>query len=315
MPLFEQGFPPERVVVVSKAPRAGQFLTIQAAIDFAVATLSPTATNPVLVLVAPGTYVENVLMNTDVYVASMAAFIGTSSVTPTILSGTLGWIPPAGAAVAIQTGIVGFRVTGAVTLTMTTSISTFATFAAILCRFNSTLTATGRTSATDIFSAYLMDVGGAGTYNSYLATFRCCFMGALTFGGNTNATLSGACLTTNVTMTAASTAVATMNSGRATGTVTANAGTTFNGLGAKINAVAGAGGVNRDYIRGLLNPSVVGANAIVFGTPFMDANYRVCVTQRAGVAAVAMANGEAAGGFNIACLGVGDQYDWIAIHD
>jgi len=78
---------PERVIVVDRGGN-GDFTSIQMAIN-AAAARSPSATNPWLVLVAPGVYAESLTLANHVHLVSLGgqeSVVLQASGTPLILS-------------------------------------------------------------------------------------------------------------------------------------------------------------------------------------------------------------------------------------
>lgn len=318
------------------------FTTIPAA-ETQAAGMTPTVTNPVSIIVYPGTYSANVTLMSNVNL--------TGTATPSVvISGTVGYSPGVGvnAVFATDSEIVAIRdmtLNGAITIDGTGKASNTSTIVFRDDAVNGAVTGTGR-SATgadrDQISYFSCGIGaGAHTYTTTHTTIFGSRYHGITFNGASLFSLSGGDYAANA---ADSTSVNGTSSGTveglnvtrpwsiASGASTTFAGCTFSGSGtltvasggtADVRAsqldaskLIGAGIVSRKATSIVVGPTAAGANGIVFLNPFPDANYNATLQLTGGPGGAAYVGGKTDTGFTLTETGAGgNTYDVVVTHD
>lgn len=298
----------DRVIYVTPQ---GTYKTIQSGVNAAAAI--GTDANPAVVVIAPGTYVENVILASYVWLTTVATFGNSSNSlnTPTVISGNVSWTPTG--ATNEHSGITDIRITGTLTVDSTGKTGGVMGFFRQLCRVTGVTTFTGRSFLTDVCNERLAD-GGSIVVTSIVYAAIGGSITAFTANGDAVCTITGA-RRSSTTVTINGTASYSQDSGTIVGAVTNNSTAVVDLRGARWTTLAGAGVINRNQFNLLAQVVAAGANAFVFAQPYPDANYTVQCSQTAGVAAFPPIIAPKAGaGFTLTSAGAA-TYDITILHD
>lgn len=311
------------------------FTTIADALAQA-ATMSPVSGNPVLIAIAPGTYVENPVLQSWVFLTALVdSFVGVT------VSGTASWTPTGAVAEAIN--VYHINITGLFTIN-TTGKSAGQTSALFnTCEIAMAYTgraASGATRDYIQFVACTPQMAGL-AFTSALVEYLAGRLSALTFSGACQANIAG-CTTIptaggahsingtslvkitgtillglGVTLASGTSAIITGCEG--TGAIAVAAGAAIdlraNNFGGDGN-LAGPGTINRTTMNFSFGPTSAGANAVTFTIPLPDNSYNVQfgLTGGAGNAGAGVSS-KLSTGFTFTDSAGGNTYNFTVIHD
>lgn len=333
----EAGAPARTLYVASSwsgdVDPAVYFTTIDAAIAQA-ATMSPSASSPIGIMIADGTYSDNLVLQSWVFLAALTA----SSVGVTI-SGNVSWTPTAGSSEGVN--LTNLNLTGTLTVNATGKSGGQSSFLANNCVLGGTFTGratsgttrdyvqlTGCTTLGLEFSTYLVEYLGGNvsplTFNGACVgqVVGCSTVqvavGSHAINGTSAVTFTG-CALLAIGLAVASGASATVTGCNGTGNIAVSSGgtadlrmTNFGGD----SKLAGPGTINRTTFNFSFGPTTPGANSVVFTIPFPDANYNVLITLTGGTGnADTGVSAKAGTGFTLTDSAGSNTYNITIVHD
>ena len=335
-------FIPERTLFVAQSWPAGSdptvfFTAIDAALAQA-ATLTPTATNQVLIEIFPGTYPQNLNLVSWVTLRGAGAFPNV------IITGTVTWAPTA--TVSESMFLYFLRTNGLVTINTTGKTGGQTSTIFYNCFLSGSLVYTGRSAVAGAPTRDLLQffncVPGQTPFTITTAEVSviACRLSAMTFNGAARFSIVGSETIPAATMqwfvngTSSGTVVGCQLLTRwnlASGTAVVMSGcdillpiTVAAGAVADVRAsnyngnanLIGPGPINRTTWTTTFGPTVVGANLVVLNPPFPDGAYNVALQLVAGPGSAGVTvTGKTGAGFTINDPVGGNTYDIIVNHD
>jgi hypothetical protein len=347
-------FPPARTLFVAKSWSPGAdpsvfFTTIPAALAQA-ATMTPVSSDPVAVIIFPGTYTENIEQIPSWVFLSSA---GTDQNAVTI-SGTVTWTPTGAEFEVVQ---LYFLHIGATTVTTTEKTGGQTTFILHGC-FVDSLTVNGRAASGGtrdlVFAA--ASVPGPGTNAVTSVTINSCLfewvggrVGGMTFNSPRGDCLFRIIGSTSVpgpiavpwSVNGTSTGICNGSNFRTRWTLNDTASVVFAGCSfsdppppvgppalevaagatadirsSECSSFNGPGAINRRSLTTHFGPTTPGANAVTFAVPFPDGTYNVLLQLTAGPGNAAVTtSGKKGTDFTINDAVGGNTYDVTVVHD
>ncbi len=307
-----------RVLVVSPT---SAYQTIQAAIT-AGAALSPTSASRVLILVAPGTYVENITLAAFVDVCSFSQMAGNSSGCVNV-TGTCTYVAPADATFREVSVVCGLAFSGTVTVNVSAKTGSIEIVSFRGCQLNggaSSMAFTGVSGATRALVRLLATSTGGGTWLDVevVSQFSQTSSFALAVNGtsivlDTGGTFGPMTLANTSTFASAQQAFGAFN-----GLLTVGATASADVRGYSLpGGITGPGAINRDRQNASTGAQSAGAGVVItFAVPFKDANYNVQLVQTAGAATVVpIVTAKAAANFTVTVPAGGATYDYTVVHN
>lgn len=328
---------PGRTLFVAKSWPVGvdatvYFTTVSAALAQA-ASMTPLSTDPIAVVVYPGTYSESLTFVSNVNLLGLLD-------QTVFISGTHVWNAGAGvnAGQAATFEVVALaNISLSTTLAVNTTAKSSSSAQLIAnCSSVRALTFTGRTTS-DFVQLYNHSAGpGAWSISTCSVLISESTMNGSSFSMTTcpgavfrdvqctkNLTLVGTALTMlggsqsgSVAVDATSTLA--MPGGQLTGVCTVASGGLVDLIGTSWSdstKIAGAGATDRSPVRLTKASTSVGANAIAISPPLLDANYHVAVTQTAGAAALVTVTAKTASGFTLNDAVGGNSFDLTVLKE
>jgi len=335
---------PDRTLLVSPMwttpiNPARHFSSIAAAYN-AAASMNPTVSNPIQILVYPGTYPE------PVNIVSHVHLVGTGQQRAVNITGTVAWTPGAGVN-APQTNVeerlnVAFvTFEGPVVIDSTAKASNIAAPVFRGCIFIAGMTYNGKgiSAVTDILIVFASVLApGTHSYNNVRhVTFHAVSMlASITFNGSTGFQILGGfslgilnaeqtgpgrivghAIHAGVDVGAGASVV--ISGSVLNGNVTVAAGGTADVRGTNVNGNAhlvGPGAFNRTTWTGTFGPTTAGANSVVLDPPFPDGAYNATLQLVAGPGNNrATVTDKAGAGFTINDAVGGNTFDYTVAHD
>jgi hypothetical protein len=321
-------FIPERTLFVAQSWPAGSdplvfFTTISAALVQA-ATLSPTAANPIEILVYPGTYSDALSLAGNVHL------VGAGQQRSVIISGPVTWAPTTpGTQENLNLAFLTF--TGSFTIDTTGKLTGAAQPVGRGLIFSGGFNFQGSPTAAGVLWIACVFVS-ATTFNNVSVSFLACLVNAVAdFTGSTSIRYDGIMAVAPVFsdtssgqlsvptipgVTNNSTGIVTISgaiSGSLAGTGPIDVrGSNYGGNG----NLAGPGTINRTTFTESAGPTTGVALSVLFAVPYPDNLYNVSLQLTAGPGdPAAKVIGKAFNGFMINTTVAGNTYEFIVNHD
>lgn len=314
---------------------ARQFTDPQAALT-AAAALLPTQDAPVVIIIYPGVYTQNLTLVSNVHLFGFTT-------NGTRLTGTVTWTAGAGvnapqAAIRERIYMRGLRFEGAWSIDATAKTASFAELVQRAVNVLADFTYLGRaltggqdflvmsdgvnTGTTWLLKGIVPNLYGGCSLGAASITLQDCLFGSTLEGiatfnplnlVNSPGTSGNGNAFADINVDATS---ALITAGSNMGTLTVAAGGMADVRKSTYTALAGLGSINRDTILLSAGPTAIGANAIAIAPPLMDATYNAILTLVAGALALTgvTVTAKTAAGFTLTDPAGGHTFDVTIQH-